>query len=389
MTRCRLFILGAGASYAAGLPDGDRLLSHLFGYIGGTPRGFVDNSLPYEYWGPLYDTLFQILRELATGGRQSTWPLDDVFDLFYKRLRADPEIYGPQLGLLQEATAELIYSRSGIGGTSEVYLKFARALQPGDIVLTFNWDSCVEIALNTIDKLFSRSLDTNPPKDQPWLLKLHGSIDYLVVTSAIYEVEIKSSPYGYRQNLGKLKKSFSMLPFLELLKAQPPGVNRDYQYYQFELARLKTYDLEGYSIEVSSNMTEEEELELEESAGKISGGWDVGAFRLMHVLSEYPTIFYLTPGISPLLYDWYYGIIRDALLTAVSEIEHIYVTGYSFPQYDERVFAVLETITNNAGHPPTDIIDPGANKLSPEILQRIFGEYQLHACGFQEFDWDA
>jgi hypothetical protein len=41
--------------------------------------------------------------------------------------------FGPPLGLLYEATAQLLYSRSNVGGQSQAYLAFADALRDGDI----------------------------------------------------------------------------------------------------------------------------------------------------------------------------------------------------------------------------------------------------------------
>jgi len=447
----RLFILGAGASYAAGLPDGGRLPGHLFGYIGGAPWEVVRNRPPYEYFNPLYNTLFQVLRELATGGPQSAWPLDDVFKSFQTRFQQDLAGSIEVFNLLHEATAQLIYSRSCYGGTTETYQRFVRALAPGDVVLTFNWDSCVEIALYTTGCPFSRSLSANPPTDMPWLLKLHGSIDSVVVPSKFYHRASRMQPSPRQPS-----RSVPLAPFLEALGVEPPplllippspwmpvtGLDpSDTEppllpsggaYTRYELARLRTYDLEGYelkltptdaapraddaatrvaeydivfnpsaSVESSRNDdedqedntppdTSDEELADDElRSGVELGGTDVGPYLLLNKLDPRGTLLMLTPATPDWMYDWYYATIRSAIESVIQEIGHIYVVGYSFPHYDQRVFSLLRTLATAAGHPPTDIVNPGAADLPQEILTDIFNHYRLHACGFQEFDWGA
>ena len=71
----------------------------------------------------------------------------------------------------------------------ELYLEFARCLQPNDYVLTFNYDVLLERALDAVGKpyrlfpdryesvsRFSGIVDTS--KDEVIILKLHGSIDW-------------------------------------------------------------------------------------------------------------------------------------------------------------------------------------------------------------------
>jgi hypothetical protein len=358
----RLFILGAGCSYAAGLPDGGTLSGHLFGYTGGAPWEVVYNKPPAAYWKPLMGTLHSVLRELADGGEQSRWALDRVFDRFHQLVARNPAAFGSTYALLFEATAQLLYTRSCHGATTDAYRRFVDALAPGDIILTFNWDTCPEIAFHHAGRPFARALGVGAPSDMPWLLKLHGSIDYLIIDT---ESVVKG---GGRPD------------FLEMLGAEAPSPFRG---RRFELARLRTYDL-GYEVELSGVSKRDRETA---SMGSVLGGYDVGPFMLTHALAEYPTFHMLTPGSPRPLYDWQYHLVSRLLADVRREIGEIVVAGYSFSAYDKPVHQVLRTVHRLAAKPPTHIVNPDAAALDPTLLRSIFGDCELHACGFGEYEW--
>lgn len=348
----RLFILGAGASYSAGLPDGGTLAAHLFGFAGGTYWEVVRNKLPADYWRPLLvalDGVFRELPKLSDDGSQSRWALDEIFERFHQLMRRDPEAFGTAYYQLFEGTAQLLYSRSWTAATSTAYRRFVEALGPGDVVLTFNWDVCPELALYAAGRDFSRAYDVRST-ELPWLLKLHGSVDYLIVAAGGPRPEI-FEPLGVAP--------LSPIPGLE-----------------YELVRLQTYDFDG-DIAVGDT-----------SGGDFAYGAansDVGPFVLLHTLRETPTYHLLAPGSWQPLYDWQYRIIEEALTTRAPSFERIYVAGYSFPTYDTRVFAVLRKIHERAGYPPTVIVNPTA----AEPPDGLFSGCSLQACGFQEFDWSG
>jgi len=71
----------------------------------------------------------------------------------------------------------------------ELYLEFARRLQPHDIVITFNYDTLLESALDEVAKpyrLFPQRFNTigeygaivGDDRDEVVILKVHGSIDW-------------------------------------------------------------------------------------------------------------------------------------------------------------------------------------------------------------------
>jgi len=358
----RLIILGAGCSYAAGLPDGDRLATHLLGYVGGAPWEIVYNKFPSEHWAPLYHFLLNVLAELAEGGPQSRWKLDRIFDRFYQLLRLDPTGFRTVYGLLFEAAAQLLYARSCYGGTTDVYQNFVKALEMRDVILTFNWDICTEIALNRANRPFSRTL-RKAPKKLPWLLKLHGSIDYLIVDVS-----------------RRRKDRKGRAEFLETLDAEAPS---PFPGRRFELTRLRTYDL-GYKVVLEQ--VAERDSETMKLQG-VAGGYDVGPFLLTYKLEEYPSYHMLTPGSAKLLYDWQYQLVTQLLETVCPEVGEIIVAGYSFQAYDKPVHKVLRTVHRAADKPPVHIVNPSAASIKPNLLKSIFGKCELHACGFGEYEW--
>jgi predicted heme/steroid binding protein len=270
---------------------------------------------------------------------------------------------GPAYGRLFDATAQLLYTRSCYGGTTDAYRGFVDALEPGDIILTFNWDSCPEIALHSAGRPFSRQMNGVAPEDMPWLLKLHGSIDYLIVDLDVGVNGREGTP-----------------EFLEALGAVPPSPIPG---RSFEVVRLKTYDL-GFEVEL--DVAAARDRKTRGMAGVV-GGYDVGPFLLMRELTEYPTLHMLTPGSPRVLYDWQYHLVSRLLASVCPEVSEITVAGYSFPDYDKPVHQVLRTIHKLAGKPSTHIVNPAAATLAPDLLKSIFGTCELHPVGFGEHTW--
>jgi hypothetical protein len=376
-------VIGAGASYAAGLPDANRLPGHVFGYIGNAPWEIVRNKPPKAYFDPLSAVLLRVLQELATGGPQEKWPMDAVFERFAELVREDPQRFGVPFGQLFEATAQLLYHRSQFGAQTQAYRKFVNALTECDLILTFNWDLCLEIAMQRARKPLQRALGRQPRKG-PWLVKLNGSIDHLIVnTSASGNATATSG------NTHDRRDWWTEFPFLERLNLPAPSAPNTpwtQSTSRYELARLRTYDLAGIEMSVSSGPFQ--------SIGKAAiddDVCDVGPFALTHVLPEYPSIQMIGPGTPQPLSRWYYDAIRLAVAPIASQITGVYVIGYSFPVYDLPLIRLLRDIVQAAGGPPAHIVNPDAARLPPQAIQFIFGRspLELHSCGFEAFDWTA
>jgi hypothetical protein len=376
MAERRLFIVGAGASYATGLPDAGELPGHLFGYIGNAPWEIIRNQPPKSYFAPLSATLFRVLGELAAGEARQRWPLDEVFERFYDLVRRDPVKFGPVLGLLYEATAQLLYSRSNVGGQSEAYLKFVESLGDGDILLSFNWDTCIELAMHRAGRAPQRALGAVSSAPGPHLIKLNGSADYVIVTT---------TPARRAGPAAKNSSFFADFDFLEPLGMKapaPPVTPWTGPGSRHELARLRTYDL-GWDVTAEG----ERPADFYQQPGLLTSGADVGPFRLLAGLPDPPTFLMLGPGFPAAVQRWYHTAVKQALRPVARQIRQVYVVGYSFPPYDTSALRLLESVMRAAGNPPADVVNPAAAQLPADILRRILGDCRLHPAGFQEFSW--
>jgi hypothetical protein len=369
-----------------------------------------------------------VLEEQATGHPQWTWPLDGVFARMLELMQADPERYALAFRRLHEAVAQVLYCRSIHGGRTEAYRRFAEILGPTDVVLTFNWDVCLEVALHRARRPFSQALVGIPPIDQPWILKLHGSVDYLMLLRRVFN--------------GQQTQSFDLPRLVEPLNVEPPPMIWTGQGWApstsaaappalqtvphmiHEAARLHTYDLVGdfeddYPMlypddDESSPRIASYEFVVNPDAGSASGQpepasvpsdtdpagpsldtggdepWaasDVRPYRLAESVQPPPSFLMLSPATPEWVYQWYYDRVLSCVHQVAGDIDQIFVSGYSFPSYDRRVFDLLQEVAARASHPPVDIVNPDASDLPQDVLTSIFGTPRLHNAGFQEFPW--
>jgi hypothetical protein len=358
----RLFIVGAGASYGAGLPDANRVLTHLVGYMTG-PWMPVANRSPMAYFEPLVAPLIEIARRFGGGER---FPLDEVTDHFHRAAKRDLAQFGPLLAMLYKAIRELMYSRSL--ERAEAFQAFASALRPGDILLTFNWDLCLEIALAAAGVRFDRSLAV---ADQPGvvrILKPHGSIDDIVIT------------HGTQALIGKHS-------IVDRYGLEPPGLAPGWP-VRYELVRLRTYDLPIWGRLEWNDAARRIDLRIigERDASSGLGTADVFALQLERILGD-ASPFLFTPSTPRKLYQWMYDLMIRIVQSVNRPIGAIYVAGYSFPKYDSPVFEVLSAMSAHLGRPATHVVNPAAHELPLDVLNDIFGRVELHATTFGAFDW--
>ena len=187
--RFAVFILGAGFSRPAGLPIGDELWQEVrrraISVDGMAFRSDLDSYMEF--------------RRRADGIRLDADAID--FEDFlgfldtelYLGLRGSDtcsdEGYPTQL-LVKRLIARILMERTPAAtALDDLYLQFADGLQPGDLVLTFNYDIVLERALEAVGKpfrLFDQRLsrvggsyaEVDSSCDEVVVLKLHGSVDW-------------------------------------------------------------------------------------------------------------------------------------------------------------------------------------------------------------------
>jgi hypothetical protein len=356
----RLFVIGAGASYGAGLPDAARVLPQLILYTTG-PYTTVLNRSPMELLGSLTDSLVRFAKEsgVTKGDR---FPLDAVTERFYDTWRENPA-FGGEVMVFWQVLSEFLYDRSAT--RADEYRKFAKTLGPGDIVISFNWDTCLEMALHRENKPFTLSLEPKAGSRKIRVLKPHGSVDFAIGNGPI--------PGGPRRR------------FAEIVHPKMPGIQTPEGYKQPQLYRLLTYDLKFRVVMTWRGRQMDLGFAKRQAAGARSSP-DVGPLHLRGFLRE-SMPYLLTPASPAPWYDWGYELVKDILTPAARRVGAIYVAGYSFPPYDVGVRTLLTDLSGRIGPVPVHIINPAARDLPKDVLDGMFSSYQLHACGFQEYKW--
>jgi hypothetical protein len=169
----RVFILGAGASACCGVPLTNGLLSEVLPLIDDTRAHdrllqFIKYQYPYftEKWRN-YPRLEEFLSLL------------DVYLLFSNKVKSkhafdDDAVENLRRELLRAVSIYLCQKAQAINIKRTRLFHLANRLAPGDVVITFNWDFLLELALFESHRDYSYVHD----QDKVSILKLHGSVDW-------------------------------------------------------------------------------------------------------------------------------------------------------------------------------------------------------------------
>ena len=173
-------MLGAGFSAPAGLPLGNGLLERVRQDVQGSfRRAGWDGTLEQEIeeWASLYPgESIDLERLLAYSHRKH-----------YLRLLGSDEYFahGSRSIVAARHAIQRILIRATPNDISSLFRDFALRLCPNDVVLTFNYDTILEQAIDDVGKPYTLTpewwLETGPGGFEPRyvdLLKLHGSIDW-------------------------------------------------------------------------------------------------------------------------------------------------------------------------------------------------------------------
>ena len=177
----RLFVLGAGFSKAAGLPLAGELLKEVRKEVksyfkwGGGWEGTLEREI--REWTLLYpDMPVDLERVLAYSHRKH-----------YLRLVGPDEYFehgGRSIVAARKAIQQVLIAATP-SSTPPLYSTFTRSLSPNDLVLTFNYDTLLEQALDDVAKPYTLTPEWWLSREMPEsgqeyvdLLKLHGSVDW-------------------------------------------------------------------------------------------------------------------------------------------------------------------------------------------------------------------
>ena len=176
----RLFILGAGFSAPAGLPLAQGLLERV-------RENLRRDFRPFGWEGPLEQEIEE-WTSLYPGQ-----PIDLERVLAYSHRKHYLGLIGSE-EYFEHGSRSIVAARPAIqqilihatpSDAPTLYRNFAKMLGPNDVVLTFNYDTLLEQALDDVGKPYSltpewwleKDLSESEPKHVD-LIKLHGSIDW-------------------------------------------------------------------------------------------------------------------------------------------------------------------------------------------------------------------
>lgn len=180
-----MFVLGAGFSHAAGVPLGDELWT-------------LTRERALE--GPGADGFRMDLKTYLNYRRECDGVVLDPEDVDYEEFLAFLDIEhslglaGPNTWsshgnktqvLIKTRLAELLVQRTPApADLPSIYHDFAKDLGEGDVVLSFNYDTVLERALDHVGKPYRLWLHRDDPRElyerdnEVVVLKLHGSVDW-------------------------------------------------------------------------------------------------------------------------------------------------------------------------------------------------------------------
>lgn len=318
----RLIFLGAGFSVPAGLPLAADLWKHIYSEAGNYPE-----SLRASHFSKDLQLYIKYSRE-AYGKDIS---VDDVdFEDFMRFLDIDhylglrgSDTWGPEGNESTIVTKFLIgkiLAKHCLANTTppNLYKEFARRLQPGDTVFTFNYDTILETALDYVGKpyrlfadrfekigQFANTVDSSDDHEIV-VLKMHGSIDW-------FDNSFVKNSMSFRKPMG--------LPI------------PDYSIF----SRKEEFGLENI---VAGPRPENESLSNIYRAKNYNAVYQDG-------LSFFEPPKILTPSAAKILYS---NGLHD-FWTGISKAGHysfgLSIVGFSLPQHDEYMRQILYKVMKN------------------------------------------
>ncbi|GEM_PF-1016843 len=251
------------------------------------------------------------------------------------------------LSCLEDKLHDVIFEKDGEANLVSIY-RWARALRDDDAVLTFNYDTLVERALEQRGKKWNHGIGKDANCGIP-VFKLHGSIDWIAI---------------YRADPSNLPRK------LELLYRVPSATCKD-------RSREEKEDL-LYRYETRKQQKEHfpsRRLSLGGLPKQSVGIAGLGIYKPLHHI----------PGLAEV---WHRA------MRTLGEADEIVAVGFSMSEFDafaQLQFAELVRKRAKEGRPlAVTVIDPYVNKAGvAERFRRVFRWVRPVEKRHEEVDWEA
>jgi hypothetical protein len=197
-----------------------------------------------------------------------------------------------------------------IGGVCDCHRALVRALEPGDFIVNFNWDTLASDALYHFSRLWFPVTGSGPsigvlgkypsdsatPQSHVWLLHPHGS-------NALYSL---TDPAGIDKKKAIYVTPETYDPFSSMFATH-------------RVPELDLPDGRGGSLRTPSD----------ENLRRFKGGW-------IHLPNDewLKPLFVPPAAAKPAYADWYHRAVRRALHQLLPRARRIFVIGYSVPSGD-------------------------------------------------------
>lgn len=368
--KSRVFIFGAGFSKPAQMPDARELTRLLL------EKGHYRDNAEFKRW---IDDFQQRLANLESGAHANERLLPNIeqlfdyaqFDreLFLMRQQELPvgrrwgvtfdqnaESIAAWLSFMQDDLVDVLLSAQQ-DAAQENLDPFVAQLRPGDIVVTFNYDTLLEARIEASGKSWSHGFEVEPSADVV-VLKLHGSLDWWMW-------------HRDRLNGGRLKnrkfEKFTLLfekvdRNMDWNNASPAEkVHADYE-YQFVLLRANSLDVVRSCNEQRTGVSPGEPPQ--------PGLGGLGAHKPLHRLVGS-------------------GAVWGRAFGALKKADEIYIVGWSCSPYDAMARFHFASVMRLRESLPSRmiVVDPNADGILGR-LSAVFGRGLTPASKCSEdLDW--
>ena len=364
MTTKRVFILGAGFSKQVGMPLATELTSLIL-----NEKRLGDHE-EMQRWLTDFKRRLAVMEGVGNDASDSVLNIEQLFDfakydieLWRMKQQLSPvgRGFGPDtpsnmadhietwLGYMEEELWHVIWDEQKKANFQlDAVIRFTECLSRNDAILTFNYDTLVEIALSAKEQKWNHGLNDRVDGSIQ-VLKMHGSVDWLL---------LERKPEA---ELEKFVKLFSKSDVNVEEHGHPAPQEGE---YAWELWRAKDTDVCNAVIDMDRDGLS--------NFSYRRGLVGLGNHKSLHKV----------PGSAQ---TWY------AAFEALRSADEIYVIGFSMSAYDTMMRFHFASVIHDRPNPPSKvvIIDPGADRLA-ETARVVFGCYPTPVShGAEEVDWQT